>query len=161
MEGVDRRSSLTYWAPSHYPKRCLFVSSRKVSSHEIGTLNCRIALKFDSTAAEVPVKFQSDRTILNTNLVASRLYETLRKYVFSDIETGPCSHQLERIVTTQHDRSVLITIITFLISPFKYYIFAHIRRICCLKRSTFRVYASENWVIYKWRYKSSNVVKTL
>ena len=28
----------------------------------------------DSTAAKVPVKFQSDRTILNTNLTASRLY---------------------------------------------------------------------------------------
>ena len=42
----------------------------------------------DSTAAEVPVKFQSDRTILNTNLAASRLYEILRKDVFSDIETG-------------------------------------------------------------------------
>ena len=55
--------------------------------------NCLIALKFDrhigSTAAEVPVKFQSDRTILNTNLAASRLYEILRKDVFSDIETGP------------------------------------------------------------------------
>ena len=50
-------------------------------------------MKFDrhigSTAAEVPVKFQSDRTILNTNLAASRLYEILRKDVFSDIETGP------------------------------------------------------------------------
>ena len=42
-----------------------------------------------STAAEVPVKFQSDQTILNTNLAASRLYEILRKDVFSDIETGP------------------------------------------------------------------------
>ena len=50
-------------------------------------------MKFDrhigSTAAKVPVKFHSDRTILNTNLVASRLYEILRKEVFSDIETGP------------------------------------------------------------------------
>ena len=56
-------------------------------------MNCRIALKFDrhigSTAAEVPVEFQSDRTILNTILAASRLYEILRKDVFSDIETGP------------------------------------------------------------------------
>ena len=55
---------------------------------------CRIALTFDrhigSTAAEVPVKFHSDRTILNTNLAASRLYEVLRKDVFSDIETGSC-----------------------------------------------------------------------
>ena len=67
----------------------------KSRSHEIGTLNCRIALKFDrhigSTAAEVPVKFQNDRTNLNTNLAASRLYEILRKELFSDIETGPRS----------------------------------------------------------------------
>ena len=42
-----------------------------------------------SSAADVPVKFQSDRTILNTNLAVSRLYEILRKDVFSDIETGP------------------------------------------------------------------------
>ena len=65
----------------------------KSRSYETGTLNCRIALKFDrhigSTAAEVPAKFWSDRTILNTNLAASRLYEILRKDVFSDIETGP------------------------------------------------------------------------
>ena len=65
----------------------------KSRSHEIGTINCRIALKFDrhigSTAAEVPVKLQSNRTILNTNLAASRLYEILLKDAFSDIETGP------------------------------------------------------------------------
>ena len=76
-------------APSQYPKRRLSVRSRKVSKPR----DCRIALKFDrhigSNAAEVPVKFQSDRTILNTNLAASRLYEILRKDVFSDIETGP------------------------------------------------------------------------
>ena len=57
-------------------------------------------MKFDrhigSTAAEVPVKFQSDRTILDTNLAASRLYEILRKDVFSDIETGP------RVFLIQH-----------------------------------------------------------
>ena len=35
--------------------------------------------------------FQSDRTILNTDLVASRLNEILRKDVFSDIEKGPGS----------------------------------------------------------------------
>ena len=44
---------------------------------------------FGSSAADVPVKFQSDTTIQSTNLVASRLYEILRKDVFSDIETGP------------------------------------------------------------------------
>ena len=54
----------------------------KTRSHEIGTLNGRIAVKFDrpigSIAAEVPVKFQSDRTIQNTNLAASKLHEILR-----------------------------------------------------------------------------------
>ena len=78
-------------------------------SHEIGNLNCRIALKFDrhigSTAAEVPVKFPSDRTILNTNLAASRLYEILRKDVFSDIETGPCS-LLDTYMDQTHGRFV-------------------------------------------------------
>ena len=80
-------------APSQYPKICLFVRSRKVSKprdwyfklpyrFEIGRHN-------GSTAAVVPVKFQRDWTILNTNLVASTLYEILRKHVFSDIEMGP------------------------------------------------------------------------
>ena len=52
----------------------------KSQSREIGSLNDRIALKFDrhigSTAAEVPLKFQSNLTIMNTNLVVSRLSET-------------------------------------------------------------------------------------
>ena len=65
----------------------------KSRSREICIKNCSIALKFDrhfgSIAADVPVKFQSDTTILSTNLVASRLHEILRKDVFSDIETGP------------------------------------------------------------------------
>ena len=65
----------------------------KSRSSEIGGLNCRIALKFDrhfgSCTAEVPVKFQSNRTILNTNLAASILCEILQKDVLSDIETGP------------------------------------------------------------------------
>ena len=78
--------------PSQCPKRRLFVRSRKVSKPR----DCRIALKFDrhigSTAAEVHVKFQSDQTILNTHLAASRLYEILRKDVFSDIETEPRWH---------------------------------------------------------------------
>ena len=54
----------------------------KSRSREIGGLNYRIALQFDrhidSSAAEVPVKFQGDRTILNTNPVASSLHEILR-----------------------------------------------------------------------------------
>ena len=51
-------------------------------SREIGCYNDSIALKFDrhlgSTAAEVPVKFQSDWKCLNPNLAASRLHEILR-----------------------------------------------------------------------------------
>ena len=56
------------------------------------------------SAAEVPVKFQSDRAILNTNLAASRLYEMLRKDVFSDIETGPWrlrKHQRKHTVASK------------------------------------------------------------
>ena len=62
-------------------------------SREIGSLNYRIALKFDkhigSSVAEGPVSFQSDRTILSTNLTASRLHETKRYDILSHIETGP------------------------------------------------------------------------
>ena len=97
----------------------------KSRSHVIGTLNCRIALKFDrhisSTAAEVPVKFQSDRTILNSNLAASRLYEILRKDVFSDIETWqlngvaiaqnwPQSHQAASEIDTFNTIAYLINV---------------------------------------------------
>ena len=58
-------------------------SYRQISrSLEIGCYNYRITLKFDrhlvSTAAEVPVKFQSDWKSLNPILVASRLHEILR-----------------------------------------------------------------------------------
>ena len=54
----------------------------KSRSREIGRYNDRFALKLDghlgSTAAEMPVKFQSDCKSLNPNLVASRLNEILR-----------------------------------------------------------------------------------
>ena len=77
-------------------------------------MNCRIALKFDrhigSTAAEVPVKFQSHQTILNTNLAASRLYEILQKDVFSDIETGPrCPAPLHPEVRMTHHSLLYIS----------------------------------------------------
>ena len=80
-------------APSQYPKRRQFVRSRKVSKPRDWYF--KFSYRFEiwqahrQNAAEVPVKFQSDRTILNTNIAASRLYEILRKDVFSDIETGP------------------------------------------------------------------------
>ena len=53
----------------------------KSRSREIECYNERVALKFDrllgSTAAEVPVKFQSDWKCLTQNLVASRLHDIL------------------------------------------------------------------------------------
>ena len=58
----------------------------------IGSLNYRIALKFDrhigSSAAEVPVKFQSDRTILDTNLTDSiDIY--VKYYMFESCKNIP------------------------------------------------------------------------
>ena len=59
----------------------------------IDSFNHRIALKFDmridSTAAEAPVKFQNDSTILNIHRMASRLCEILPYDVLYDTETGP------------------------------------------------------------------------
>ena len=76
LEGYQIRT------PFQYSIRRFIVRSREVSSREIGHLNHRTALKFDrffgSTAAEEPDKFQSDRTILNTNLTVSRLCEILQ-----------------------------------------------------------------------------------
>ena len=50
-------------------------------SHEDGCYNDSIALEFDnypgSTAAEMPVKFQSDRKGLKSNLAALGLHEIL------------------------------------------------------------------------------------
>ena len=68
--------------PFHYPIRNGIIDLLKSRSREIGNLNYHITLKFDrhvdSTAAEVPVKFRSDRTILNTNLTALKLCEILQ-----------------------------------------------------------------------------------
>ena len=77
----------------------------KSRSHETGILNCRITPKPDrhisSTAAAVPVKSQSDRTIPNTNPTAPRPYEIPRKDVPSDIETGPCILERSNGITAQ------------------------------------------------------------
>ena len=73
-------------------RNCIFSPSwDKASSHktswkleatEFDTLNNSIVLKFEmrigSSAASVPVKFQSDRTNLHTNLAATRLCEILQ-----------------------------------------------------------------------------------
>ena len=54
----------------------------KFQSCKIGSLDYHIALKFDmhfgSPTAKVPVKFQSDRIISNTNIVVLRLQEILQ-----------------------------------------------------------------------------------
>ena len=51
-------------APFQYPTRRLMLRSRESRSREIGSLIYHMALKFDrhfgTTAAEMPVKFQSD-----------------------------------------------------------------------------------------------------
>ena len=68
---------------------CYRKISWKSRSREIGRLNYHIASKFDrhigSTAADVPVKFQIDCTISNTNLAASRFYEILQQDILSGI----------------------------------------------------------------------------
>ena len=80
---VSRTPGFESWAPSQYPKRRLIVRSREVSKPRDWylKLSC-ITLKFDrhigSNAAEVSVKFLSDRIIPNTNHAASRLHEILR-----------------------------------------------------------------------------------
>ena len=65
------------WALFKYPLRRLILRSHvKSRSLKIGSLDYCIALKFERhlgrSAAEMPVKFQGDQTILNTNPVASR-----------------------------------------------------------------------------------------
>ena len=69
--------------PFSIPEKTYF---RKIS---LSLEAARFIFKIGSSAADVLVKFQSDTTIYSTNLVASWLYEILRKDVFSDIETGP------------------------------------------------------------------------
>ena len=57
----------------------------KSRSREIRVEIFSIALKFDrhldSSTAEMPVKFQSDTSIIEPNLAASRLHEILRQDV--------------------------------------------------------------------------------
>ena len=94
--GIENKTAsvkIMAWALSQYPKRRLSVRSRKVSKP--GDLYLELSNRSEiwqalgSSAADVPVKFQSDTTIQSTNLVASRLYKILQKDVVSDIETGP------------------------------------------------------------------------
>ena len=70
---------LDMWAPFQYLIRRLIVRSRKVS--KMRDWQPKFALKFDrhvvSSAANVLVECQSDRTIINTNLAALSLREIL------------------------------------------------------------------------------------
>ena len=79
IEGSNSMNSLVLMCSEDQLQIHLAIRYR---SGEIGNLNYRIALKFDrnidSSIAEVPVKFQSDRTILNTNLMDSGLCESLQ-----------------------------------------------------------------------------------
>ena len=60
---------------------CIIVRSREVSKPRDWYLKFRIALKFDRclgiSTAETLVKFQSDVSILEANLMTLRLYGTL------------------------------------------------------------------------------------
>ena len=84
---------LTYfvvWTPFQYPIRHLIgywngILSLDLTMHrsrEIGSGNGRIALKFDrqigSSTANVPVKFQSDRTMLNADFTRSHDKDSYR-----------------------------------------------------------------------------------
>ena len=81
---ISRYIRLDNWNPNEDKDQGPVSISDKTSYREIvksrsgenGSLNYGIALKFDrhigSSVPEVSVEFQSDRTILNTNLAASR-----------------------------------------------------------------------------------------
>ena len=70
----------------------------KSVSREIVSWNYRNALKFDrhvgNTAAEAPVKFEIDPTILNTNLSALHCEICMVQDVLYDIETEPRWHAM-------------------------------------------------------------------
>ena len=87
----------TAWSQCHHPGPqfikwldVLAPNPVKSGSCQIGCYNDCITLKLDrhlpSTAAKVPVKFQSDWTILNTNLTAPTFAIII---ILSDIETRP------------------------------------------------------------------------
>ena len=66
---------------------------RIIRGREIACYNDSIPLKFDrhldSTAADVPVKFQSEWKSLNQNLAASRFREILGKTFVRLVNKGP------------------------------------------------------------------------
>ena len=65
----------------------------KSQSHEIGSFDYCITIKFDrhisSAAAEEPVKFWSDCTILSSNFMDSRLLGSYNKKPYVTLKQGP------------------------------------------------------------------------
>ena len=101
--------------------RSLIVRSREVSKPRDWhfELSHRYEIWEAPSAAEVPVKFQSDWIIHITNLAASRRKEILRYDVLSDIETGPGlwhSNQLH-ILLTAHRWLVFTQVISWCVVP--------------------------------------------
>ena len=77
---MNEITAVSFWASVH--KANIFRMSYQKFSH---SLTSQIAPKFDSrlgnTAAEMPVKCQSNTIIMTSNLAASRLHEIWRKDV--------------------------------------------------------------------------------
>ena len=75
-----------YLAPFQYPIRRLNLRSCATSNPEIRSLGYRTLSKNDrlvgSSAAEIPIKFQFDRTIIHTNPATLRLYGYLRLFKY-------------------------------------------------------------------------------
>ena len=88
------RISTTIWAPSQYPKRRLFVRSRKVSKPR--DLYLELSDRFEIWQARrqhcCRCACQISKRYGNLKY-QSRGFETLRDDVFSDIETGPWSQR--------------------------------------------------------------------
>ena len=81
---ISRDNLLLYRIRLHsagisYPIRRLIVKSREVSMprHDIDSFNYCIAFTFNRRLDSSAAKFQTDRTILNTNLTTSGLCESL------------------------------------------------------------------------------------
>ena len=66
-----------------------------------------------------------------------------------------CDNKTRQIVLSRNHNK------TCWISAWEYWNFAHIKWIWCSKKEQFHAHASENRVVYKWRCKSSHMVKRL
>ena len=81
------------WAPFQYPMRRLILRSRAVLNPAIGSLDHHVALKYDrlvgNSAAEGPVKFQCDRTIMHINPAAWGFTDILRLFKYWNRDQAP------------------------------------------------------------------------